>query len=255
MTRTLSNKARSEKNQELREQYPELEQRLDAFREAGLLPQGVAALVRSELKDEPIKGALADTLSAMDDDLKTRVTAAAHDIAAGYEEFYESRRRNGVQMKASDAIEGMVGDIEKICNFRNSSPHHRARQGIENSLSGKAQQLDSPTEEVTADKASAQKTPKKDSEDKKRTPDEMRSDARKMATVAGTVAGVGAAAEAAKNWRDRVKKPESRKKALAFAGAAAVTLGAVGASMMMGRTGMGGLSELANKLSGGKISR
>lgn len=248
MTRTLSKTAREAKNQQTREQFPELEARLDAFRDNGFSASNVMEIIRYERAGGELNGDLSEKYAGLEDDQKSRVKKAANDLIEGYSEFYESRKRNGIDIKAADAFEALEGDISKVCNFNGSAPHHKARQGIENYLVGQMQELDNPSPSLIEDKA-PQKEPAA------RTPEHMRGDAQKLAMVAGTAAGIGAAAEAAKNWRDRVKKPEARKKALAFAGAAVVTLGAVGAAVMLNRGGLGGLAGLAGKFGANQASR
>lgn len=243
MPRTLSKTARAAKMQETRDQFPQLEARLDAFRDNGFSPQDVMAIIRYERAGGELKGDLSENYAGLDDEQKTRVKTAANELIEGYAEFFESRQRNGVSTTAKDPFEALEGDIIKVCNFNHASPYHKARQGIEDHLAGRAQELDTPQQELAGDTAPPKPEPHVEQAGR------MRGDAQKLAVVAGTAAGIGAGVEAAKSWRDRAKKPEARKKALAFAGAAAVALGAVAVSVAMQRGGLGGL---AGALGGGK---
>jgi hypothetical protein len=242
MPRTLSQSARAEKNRELRQQFPMLEELLDAFRDNGFSAPQVMEVIRYSRLGGNLKGDLSEKFAGLDDAQKDRLHKAAHAIVDGYAEFFEARQRSGVATSAPDAIAALEGDIGKICNFNQASPHHKARQGIENFLAGRAQNHEQAQEAPKAAPAEPEQT---------KAPS-IKGDTQKLAVIAGTAAGVGSALEAGRLWRERVKKPESRKKALAFAGAAVVSLGAVAVSMVMAR---GGLAGLSGKLGGNPLSR
>ncbi|MCH2546294.1 MAG: hypothetical protein MK052_01605 [Alphaproteobacteria bacterium] len=94
-----------------------------------------------------------------------------------------------------------------------------------------------PEPSTTEETQTPDNTPSSGEEAHKSSPDTgpRRNTTQTTAVIAGTMAGVGAGIEAARNWKDRAKNPESRKKAMAFAGAAAVALGAVAVSVAMTR--------------------
>lgn len=239
MPRTLSQSARAEKNRQLRKEFPKLEELLDAFRDNGFSASQIMPVIRYVRLGGELKGELSEKFAGLEDEQKDRVKQAARDIVDGYDEFFESRQRNGVATTVPDSIAGLEGDISKICNFNNASPYHKARQGIENFLAGRTQELDTSPEA-------------KPQQEEQAKPPVIKGDTQKLAVIAGTAAGVGAAIEAGRMWRERVKKPESRKKALAFAGAAAISLGAVAVSLVLSK---GGLGALAGKLGGNQQGR
>lgn len=234
MTRTLSASARAKKTEALRQDFPYLEKQLDAFRENGFQAEDVMAYIKDAKAGIAMPGKTAHKYSALEDDQKTRLRDAAEAITDGYAEFFETRRSNGVELKAKDALEGLEGDIHKICNFSHATPFHKARQGIETYLLQQEKGLDSSVAPEEAPAHTEEVQPAKNILNS--------GDTRKLAATAGAIAGVGAAAEAAKSWRERVKNPDSRKRAITFASVAAVSAVGVAASLFLGRSN-GGVSR------------
>lgn len=254
MPRTLSAKARAQKTEMLRQEFPYLEELLDAFRDNGFKSEDVMAIINDSKAGIAMPASVASKFSALEDDQKERVNAAAESFCDAYAEFFEQRRQSGVELKAQDALEGLAGDIYKICNFNHGTPYHKARQGMEGYLRAQAKgveveadggdvDVDAPQQEGDTpqhegDTPPAENTPPVE---EKAPPKEQpktkldKDDALKLGAAAGAVTGLVAAAQANKSWRERIKKPEAKKKALAFASVAAVSAVGVAASLFLGR--------------------
>lgn len=261
MPRTLSAKAKAQKTEMLRQEFPYLEELLDAFRDNGFKSEDVMAIINDSKAGTPMPGAVAEKFSMLEDEQKARVNAAAESLCDAYAEFFEQRRQSGVELKAQDALEGLAGDIYKICNFNHGTPYHKARQGMEGYLRAQAKgaevetdgvdvDVDAPQQEGDTpqhegDTPPAEDTPQHEGDtppaEEKDPPKEQpktkldKDDALKLGAAAGAVTGLVAAGEAAKSWRERIKKPEAKKKALAFASVAAVSAVGVAASLFLGR--------------------
>lgn len=229
MPRTLSKTARARKTEELRQEFPYLEDLLDAFRDNGFRSEDVIALISKQREGGGMPGPLAKKYSSLSDEQKNRVNGAATLLCEAYAEFFETRRQNGAALKAKDVMEGLRGDIHKICNFTHATPYHKARQGMEGYLHQRAQGVDTVVEQSAEKPEKDDKTPPKTQLDK--------DDSLKLTAAAGTVTGLVAASQAVKSWRDRVKQPEAKKKAVAFASVAAVSAVGVAAALFLGRGG------------------
>lgn len=248
MPRTLSAKARAQKTEMLRQEFPYLEELLDAFRDNGFKSEDVMAIINDSKAGIAMPASVASKFSALEDDQKERVNTAAESFCDAYAEFFEQRRQSGVELKAQDALEGLAGDIYKICNFNHGTPYHKARQGMENYLRAQAKGVEVEADGVDVDVDAPQQegdTPQHEGDappaEEKEAPKEQpktkldKDDALKLGAAAGAVTGLVAAAQANKSWRERIKKPEAKKKALAFASVAAVSAVGVAASLFLGR--------------------
>lgn len=246
MPRTLSASARAKKTEALRQEFPYLESHLDAFRDNGLNADDALAIINDRKAGTALPGKLAQKFASLEDDQKERVQNAAEAICDGYAEFFEKRRESGVELTAKDALEGLQGDLYKICNFSHATPYHKARQGIEGYLRQQDVGLDVdvdvdvPHQEISSGE---DKTKAQEGADAPKTSLMDKADARKLGVTAGAIAGVAAAAEASKSWRERVKKPEAKKRALTFASVAAVSAVGIAASLFLGRSNGGGISR------------
>lgn len=242
MPRTLSAKARTQKTEMLRQEFPYLEELLDAFRDNGFKSEDVMAIINDSKAGIAMPATVASKFSALEDDQKERVNAAAESFCDAYAEFFEQRRQSGVELKAQDALEGLAGDIYKICNFNHGTPYHKARQGMENYLRAQAKgvevEADGIDVDVDAPQSEGDTPPAEDKDAKQEQAPKTKldkDDALKLGAAAGAVTGLVAAAQANKSWRERIKKPEAKKKALAFASVAAVSAVGVAASLFLGR--------------------
>lgn len=243
MPRTLSATARAKKTEALRQEFPYLESQLDAFRDNGFNADDALAIINDRKAGTALPGKLAQKFASLEDDQKERVQNAAEAICDGYAEFFEKRRESGVELAAKDALEGLQGDLYKICNFSHGTPYHKARQGIEGFLRQQDVGLDVDVEVPHMEISGEDKTKAQEETEAPKAPLIDKTDARKLGVTAGAIAGVAAAAEASKSWRERVKKPEAKKRALAFASVAAVSAVGIAASLFLGRSNGGGISR------------
>jgi hypothetical protein len=243
MPRTLSATARAKKTEALRQEFPYLESQLDAFRDNGLNADEALAIINDRKAGTSMPGKVAMKFSALEDDQKERVQNAAEAICDGYAEFFEKRRESGVELTAKDALEGLQGDLYKICNFNHATPYHKARQGIEGYLRQQDLGLDVDVDVPHQEIGGEDKNKENEEAEKPKHSIFDKTEARKLGVTAGAIAGVAAAAEASKSWRERVKKPEAKKRALAFASVAAVSAVGIAASLFLGRSNGGGMSR------------
>lgn len=188
-------------------------------------------------------------------------------MEAAADALYEAYTGQG----AAYTLERLEGDMQKICNFNDATPHFRPRQHMETFLKEQAIEAGHETETLPEKSDEASKTAaviaggaaatqrsgktkadsttaKEEAEEqappsKESTPPPAQTgrgneqNLRRAGAAVGAAVSAGAAAGAAHHWRDRVKKPDGRKKAIVFASVATISAVAVAAALFLKRDG------------------
>lgn len=219
-------------------EYPYLEGVLNVFRENDFSAKEALGIIWDRKAGDTMPGPLAEKYAELEDAEKLRVNEAVDTLCEAYDAFFSARKATA-ELKAETALEGLSEDIGKIFNSH-GTPHHKARKGINNFLRQKEMGEEAeatPQDIVPATDTPPATKPTPPSEDDLHPLEVDSKDMRTLGVAAGTVVGMAAGVEAAKQWRERVKTPESRKKAIAFATVAAVSAVTVAASIFLGRAG------------------